>query len=463
MNKVRWVVAGMGLLLAVVASCAPQVQESEPGSWTQRRAPSLRPGSVPAAAGHLLAMQPEPAAPARPQGPQEPRTLARRALVTWAEGLEPQGLADRAVEQRWLLPAGAVVRQLPAVGGMVVDLDAAQWLRLQADPAVAAVTADYAVYSQMLPAELVAAVGPGPTGPSQLKVSGAGVAVAVVDTGIDANHPALQGKVVKQLCFVSGGCGSPAVQDGNGHGTHVASLIASSGKGAPYGIAPGVQLLALRVFGKGGSGKASDVLAALDWLVTNGPAAKVRLVNLSLGSDAVFAGTCDSADPLTAKAIAKLRAKGMAVVAAAGNGASNQGLSAPACLRGAIAVAAVYTADYGDVAFDGLCSDLPAQLGHLTCFSNWSKRLDLTAPGAMLVGAKPGGGTAVMAGTSQASPVVAAVAALVLQCAPKLTPAKLASLLKSTAKPLPAAAGPAGLRLVQALPALAKVCPKELL
>lgn len=453
---------GLGKLVGLavaLAGCVGQAEDAPPGGWLDRAVQSapvpdgpkvVAPGPA-GSHGENVASQGAGMAPAQ----------RRRALVTWAEGQEPQGLTEGQVEQRLGLPAGAVVRQLVGVGGLVADVNEGQWQRVQSDPAVAAVTADYAVFTQVLPAELVAAMVPGLTGPMQLKVTGAGVTVAVVDTGVDDTHPALLGKVAKHLCFASGGCG--AGLDANGHGTHVASLIAGAGKGAALGVAPGAEVLSLRVFGKSGQGKASDILAALDWLVTQGPLAKVRVVNLSLGSNAVFEGTCDSADPLTAKAIAKLRAKGLTVVAASGNSASSKGISAPACLRGVIAVGAVYTADYGNLGFGKLCSDVAAKTAQMTCFSNRSARLDLTAPGALVIGAQPGGGTAVMAGTSQASPVVAAVAALVLQCAPKLTPAKLANLLRGAAKLVPATASAPSHRLVQALPALAKVCPKGVL
>lgn len=455
-QSILWMAAW---LLLVLPGCVPQAEEPAPAGWAERRQFQDQPQSHRRA--QLQHSANSPAVVAARQGPQLVRAMPRRALVTLLGDLALPGQSQAQLEQRWGLPSGAAVRLLGHVGGAVVDLDPAQWQRVEGDEQVAAVTADYAVATQMLPAELVAAVVPGPTGPKQLKLTGAGVAVAVVDTGVDSSHPALVGKVSLQLCFVSGGCGSAL--DSSGHGTHVASLIASSGIGAPAGIAPGAQLLSLKVLGKGGKGKASDVLAALDWLLANGPGAKVRVVNLSLGSDAVFEGTCNAADPLTAKAIAKLRAKGMAVVAAAGNSASSKGLSAPACLRGAIAVGAVYTADYGTLSFGDLCSDSPAKVGQMTCFSNWSQRLDLTAPGAMLVGARPGAGTAVLAGTSQASPIAAGVAALILQCAPGLTPAKLATLLKATAKLTPAPGKIGSYRLVQALPALAKACPNSLL
>ncbi len=137
---------------------------------------------------------------------------------------------------------------------------------------------------------------------------GSGVTIAVIDTGIDKNHPDLLGKVAAEISFVQGE--SPA--DGHGHGTHVASTIAGSGaasNGRYKGIAPGARLLNVKVLDNRGSGWTSDILQGMQWAADNG----ADIISMSLGG---FPTTINN--PLT-EAANKLMAEGTVMVIAAGN------------------------------------------------------------------------------------------------------------------------------------------------
>src|SRR5690606_8402527 len=110
---------------------------------------------------------------------------------------------------------------------------------------------------------------------------GSGVTVAVIDTGIDADHPDLSSRIVAARSFVPG----EDVTDGNGHGTHVASIIAGSGAasaGRYGGVAPGVDLVIGKALGNQGNGTMSQVIEAMEWAVLEQGA---DVVNLSLGGD----------------------------------------------------------------------------------------------------------------------------------------------------------------------------------
>ncbi len=300
----------------------------------------------------------------------------------------------------------------------------------------------------------------------KLGFTGKGVRIAVIDTGIDAQHPDLAGHVAAQHCFTQGACPpngtaeSSFATDDEGHGTHVAGILVSAGKVAAPGIAPGADVVAVRVLDKSGSGSNSDILAGLDWVAAHAKALNIRVINMSLGSQQSWAGACDKSDPAASGAVKLLGQKGVAVFAAAGNEGELNGLGNPACLAQVHPVGAVYTHDLSAANYPGLCADKAPKAGTLTCFSNRGKHLHLVAPGAPIVSVGMGGGTATMSGTSQASPVAAGVAALVLACKPTLTNAALDKLLQQTGKPVADGATGLTFRLVQAAAALKSACPK---
>jgi len=149
-------------------------------------------------------------------------------------------------------------------------------------------------------------------------VTGAGVGIAIVDSGI-ASHAALRYKVVANVSFVTD---DPSTDDGYGHGTHVAGIIAGNGSAASGvttlyngGIAPGAQLINVRVLGDNGAGYTSDVIAGIDWVIANQARYNIRAMNLSLGHSV---SEPSITDPLC-EAVARAVAAGIVVIASAGN------------------------------------------------------------------------------------------------------------------------------------------------
>ncbi|WP_283134472.1 S8 family serine peptidase [Rhizohabitans arisaemae] len=247
---------------------------------------------------------------------------------------------------------------------------------------------------------------------------GTGVDVAVLDTGVDAAHPDLTGKVTSAENFTD----DPAVTDGHGHGTHVASTVAGNGP-THKGVAPGANLLIGKVLDDDGSGQFSWVIAGMEWAVRQG----AEVVNMSLG-----AGATDGKDPLS-EAVNTLTAQsGTLFVVAAGNVGGMHTIGSPGAADAALTVGAVER----DERLAGFSSRGP-RLG-----DNGLKP-EITAPGVGIVAARAAGtamGDPVDArytaasGTSMATPHVAGAAALLAQANPQWRAARLKDALTGTAR-----------------------------
>jgi subtilisin family serine protease len=277
---------------------------------------------------------------------------------------------------------------------------------------------------------------------------GSGVTVAVIDSGVQSSHPDLVGRVVDEHCFCAnpdgGGCcqaeatdagGPGSANDDNGHGTNVAGIISSAGTLAPKGVAPAANIVAVKVLASDGSfASTAQVISGLNWVMENHP--EVRVVNMSLGTTALFSDSCDSATAYTlafASAINTFRSRGGLVFVSSGNAAAKNAMSAPACLDGAVAVGAVYDSDVGGVSFPTAnCADETTVADQVTCFSNSSPALDLLAPGAMITSTGLDGGLSTYAGTSQACPHAAGAAAVLFAASPTLSGAAIEGALKSS-------------------------------
>ena len=237
----------------------------------------------------------------------------------------------------------------------------------------------------------------------------AAIKVAVVDTGVDCGHPDLQGQCAAQVNYVDSNSGP--IQDDNGHGTHVAGIIAAVMNNliGVAGVAPGVKLVALKALDSSGSGDTTTVAQALhDAARTYG----ARVINLSLG------GAND--DPTLRNAINRAYAAGALIVAAAGNSGTSTPVY-PAAYDHVIAVAAV----------DGSLQ--------WASFSNYGSYIALVAPGVNILSTVPRWQPYwydYKTGTSMAAPHVSAAAALVLSLRPDLGPDAVASILFQTADDL---------------------------
>ena len=287
-------------------------------------------------------------------------------------------------------------------------------------------------------------------------VTGKGVRVAVLDTGINSTHPDLKSSVVAtQHCFTHAAC-PPAsnsegtsAEDDHGHGSHVSGIITSDGTVAGVGFAPDAEIVAVKINDQASSGFVSDWVAGLDWVFSNLATLNVKLLNASISTNRLYgsASECDRSEPALAKAVKNLVDAGVTIFASAGNQGSSATLSAPACNTGAIAVGATYKTNQGRQPTSGTyagqwgsafadCADQTTVFDQVACFTNSGPRLDIVAPGAVIISDVLGTKAEAYRGTSQASPTAAGVAALMLECNPKLTPAEIRDILVHTGVPL---------------------------
>ncbi|ASJ10026.1 alkaline serine protease [Thermococcus sp. P6] len=260
---------------------------------------------------------------------------------------------------------------------------------------------------------------------NSLGYDGSGVVVAVIDTGIDANHPDLKGKVIGWKDEVNG---RTTPYDDHGHGTHVAGIIAGTGSvNSNYvGVAPGAKLVGVKVLGADGSGSVSDIIAGVDWVVQNKDKYGIKVINLSLGSSQSSDGT----DSLS-QAVNNAWDAGLVVCVAAGNsGPDTRTIGSPAAASKVITVGAVDSND--NIA--SFSSRGPTADGRL--------KPEVVAPGVDIIAPRASGtsmGTPIddyytkASGTSMATPHVAGVSALILQAHSDWTPDKVKTALIETA------------------------------
>ena len=257
-------------------------------------------------------------------------------------------------------------------------------------------------------------------GPERLApfATGAGIRIAVIDSGVDAGHPQLRGQVGSGRDFLHGN--ATGRQDCVGHGTAVASIIAARpvpGAGL-RGLAPGATIVPIRVSEKTDTDQQGDEPAgpatfatAIDWAVDQGDA---DIINMSL--------VMIDDDDRVRSAVARATAAGVIVVAAAGNdGRADDGNPRP------------YPASYPDVIGVGAIGPN----GVAGDFSQHGDYVDVMAPGVGVTFAARGAGHTQGDGTSYATPFVAATAALIKQRFPALTPAQVARRIFATTDPAP--------------------------
>lgn len=270
--------------------------------------------------------------------------------------------------------------------------------------------------------------------------TGNGRAVAILDTGVDIDHPFLNGRVVEGACFSSnfaphgatslcpGGAGSATtIASGNhctgvngcDHGTHVAGIAAGrpAGSISITGVAPDAAIMAVQVFSRfddvpGGPTTCADVgttspcvlsydsdqIRGLQRVLNRAGALNVVAANMSLGGGR-FTGTCDTQNAALKTIIDQLLARGAVTAIAAGNDRFTNAIGSPGCISTAVTVASTTDADT------------------VSGFSNLSTTVDLLAPGSSIESSVPGTGTRVFNGTSMATPQVAGAFAALASCA----------------------------------------------
>ena len=278
-------------------------------------------------------------------------------------------------------------------------------------------------------------------------IDGSGLSIAVIDTGLDTDHPLLADNYLGGYDFVDGDR-NPSNRER--HGTHVTGILGATDE--TIGVAPDVGLISLRALNRDGDGDLSKIADALMWVLDNQAEYNITAVNLSLGG-----GFFSSESELTQgnlaadfnrlqQGIQNLEAAGVTVVAAAGNNyfrnqdrVDRANLSFPA-ISSTLAVGAVWQ--------DGIESTTYWQDGSVDYstgadrITGFSQRLDadnvVFAPGAIITSTVPGGGLGESAGTSEATPHVTGAVALMQEAALEfgdrlLTPDEVSEILRSTA------------------------------
>jgi subtilisin family serine protease len=279
---------------------------------------------------------------------------------------------------------------------------------------------------------------------------GKGAVIAILDTGVDASHPFLAGRVTHEACFSTTAAASGATsvcpngqasQTGAGsarpvtgargseHGTHVAGIAAGyspAGTAPARGVAPEAHVFAIQIFSRivnqGLCGSAapclltfeSDQLAALNLLLSQSVLSDGRIAsaNMSIGGGPPQTGPC--AESVLNPAVAALRFRGTAVAIAAGNDSFTNAVSSPGCVATAITVGSTTKADA------------------VSSFSNISAGVDVLAPGTDIRSSVPGGGFQNLSGTSMATPHVAGAFAAIHSAVPNATVDQIETALKTT-------------------------------
>ena len=219
------------------------------------------------------------------------------------------------------------------------------------------------------------------------QIEGGNVRVAVLDTGIDLDHPDLSGNIKGHINFIKP---KKTGDDDNGHGTHVAGILAALDNAiGVIGVAPDIDLYAVKILDKQGRGWLSDLVDALDWCIQN----EMQVINMSLGS---------LQDNLSMhEAIRQVNQWGITQVVAAGNFGLDEGIiSYPARYPETIAVSSV------------------DRFGNLDPYSSYGDEIDITAPGVDIRSAYLDGHYALMSGTSMSAPHVTGTVALLLCTTP---------------------------------------------
>ena len=353
---------------------------------------------------------------------------------------------------------GTVGRSLGIIDGVAADVPNVALALLAANPLVARLSLDRVIAGAM---ERTGATTGAAAAREQYGYDGSGIGVAIIDSGITARHDDLSDPAVgaqridRFVDFVNG---RQAPYDDYGHGTHVAGIVAGNGfdsAGRRSGIAPGAHVIALKVLDGAGHGRISDVIAALDFVVTYKDAYNIRVANLSVAT-----GVYESyaTDPLPLAARRAVEA-GVVVVAAAGNygrgpdGRSQYGgITAPGNSPWVLTVGAsshMGTIDRADDTIAPFSSRGPTAIDR-------APKPDLVAPGvgieslsdpdsSMYSTRSPyllSGTVATsylpylsLSGTSMAAPVVSGTVALMLQANQALTPNQVKAILQNTAQP----------------------------
>lgn len=321
---------------------------------------------------------------------------------------------------------GTFLKPLKLINGAAVILpDEAAKKALSQQPGIKRIDEDIEFHAtkKPLPPEPPAQVIPWGIGtvnaPAAWSISkGAGVKVAILDTGISLTHPDLAANVKGGINTIKP---AKSANDDNGHGSHCAGIVAAINNTiGVVGVAPEASLYAVKVLNAAGSGYLSDIIEGLQWCIDN----QIQVASMSFGSDASNTSEHD--------AIIKAYNAGITLVAAAGNDGVANSVDYPGAYPEVIAVSA-------------LNSNLS-----LASYSSYGPEVDIAAPGTQIYSTYKGTAYATLSGTSMATPHVTGVAALRIAQNPSQSPAEIKTALQTTATNIGLTADKQGAGLVNA-------------
>jgi subtilisin len=358
-----------------------------------------------------------------------PRVIPEHYIVVFKDDVDTDVAADD-LKGRHTMKLGFRYRH--ALRGMSVKMSARVMEKLAADPRVAYIEPDVivSINAQTLPTgidRINADLDP------IANIDGnddrVDVDIAILDTGIDFNHPDLN--VYRYAYCNSARCfdSDSRAYDGNGHGTHVAGIAAAlDNNTGVVGVAPGARLWAVKVLDNDGNGAVSVVIAGVDYVAAH--AAEIEVTNMSL--------TGYGADPGLDDAIDGAISAGVVFTLAAGNSSGDVLWYFPAGHPDAITVSALADFDgepdgqgSGSFSFGSPANCTENVDDSFACFSNHGWGVDIMAPGVNIRSTVPGGGLGNKSGTSMAAPHVAGAAALYLVQNPGASPADVKNALFS--------------------------------
>ncbi|MEZ4281698.1 MAG: S8 family serine peptidase [Myxococcota bacterium] len=336
-----------------------------------------------------------------------------RVIFETASIADPADLADR-LETGGRPDSVDDLRLFPLLGHGAARLSAGALLNLIVETPTSSIEIDGVHHSSLL--ESVPQIGADVA--HDASYDGDGFAVAIIDTGVDTDHPMFASRLIEEACFsrdhdcpngasqmLGEGAAIPCAVSGCDHGTHVAGIALGDAESGPLvGVAPHAALIAINVFsdidGEPGA-YTSDILAAMQHVLALSAFYEIAAINLSLGGSAYSSHqSCNQASPSQLSAVGQLRNAGIATVAASGNESFTNAIASPGCLSNVISVGSVGGSDI------------------VSSFSNTAEFLTLLAPGESILSAAVGGGTRNGGGTSMATPHVAGAIAAMREAMP---------------------------------------------
>ena len=352
-------------------------------------------------------------------------------------------VADRIAELEGRLGFTAKLRYADALQGFSASLSGSQRDKLVADPLVESVQADatFTAAGASVPVAAGETVPPGVRrvgGVAAALAHGAASApVAVLDTGVDLANADLD-VVAGTNCITPGAL----PKDDNGHGTHVAGVLAARNTGAGVvGVAPGTRVIAVKVLNAKKTGTLSQLLCGINWVAANASSLGIRVANMSVTGSGSNDNNCGRTNnDAQHKAICAATAAGVTFVVAAGNNGKSLAGFIPAAYPEVLTATAMTDTDGAPGALGAAPKCKSGEKDDVAgTYSNYAVAAAdaahvLAAPGTCVVSDKPGGGTATYFGTSQAAPHIAGAAALCFDgpCA-GLAPADVIARLRADA------------------------------